>query len=281
MAAPSDSPLFPDVVTRLRAAGCVFAEEEAELLVAAAADAATLDALVRRRAEGEPLEYVLGWARFCGLRIEVDPGVFVPRPRTEFLVACAAEAAPGASVIVDLCCGSGALGVALAARLGAPARALELCAADLDPAAVRCAARNIDRFGGQAFQGDLFAALPQTLRGRVDVLLANTPYVPSDEIPFLPAEAREHEARIALDGGADGLSVMRRVAAEARDWLAPGGVVLVETSEQQREGAAAAFVAGGLEATASSSEEFWATVVLGRRGVASAGECTPIRTKPE
>jgi release factor glutamine methyltransferase len=266
MAAPSDSPHFPGVVARLRAAGCVFAEEEAELLIAEASDAAALDALVRRRADGEPLEYVLGWARFFVLRIEVDPGVFVPRPRTEFLVECAAEAVPGATVIVDLCCGTGALGVALASRLGAPEHEVELYAADIDPAAVRCASRNIARFGGQAFAGDLFAALPQPLRGRIDVLLANTPYVPTDDIPFLPSEARDHEARVALDGGSDGLAVMRRVAADARDWLTPGGVVLVETSEQQRDAAVAAFTAGGLEATAVESEEFWATVVLGRRG---------------
>jgi release factor glutamine methyltransferase len=261
----SDSPLLPDIVARLRAAGCVFAEEEAELLVTASADAAALDALVRRRAEGEPLEYVLGWARFCGLRVEVDPGVFVPRPRTEFLVECAVRAARSASVVVDLCCGSGALGAALASRLGALERGVELHAADIDPAAVRCAARNIARFDGRTYQGDLFEALPDSLRGRVDLLLANTPYVPTEDIPFLPSEARDHEARIALDGGSDGLSVMRRVAAAARDWLAPNGVVLVETSERQRDAAVAAFTAGGLDATALSSEEFWATVVLGRR----------------
>ncbi|WP_042379357.1 putative protein N(5)-glutamine methyltransferase [Streptacidiphilus melanogenes] len=269
MATPPDSPLLPDVVARLRAAGCVFAEEEAELLLAAAGESpgapASLDALVRRRAEGEPLEYVLGWARFCGLRIEVDPGVFVPRPRTEFLVECAADAGRGGSVIVDLCCGTGALGAALAERLGAADPAVELHAADIDPAAVRCAARNVARFGGRTYQGDLFDALPDALRGRIDVLLANTPYVPTDDIPFLPSEARDHEARVALDGGTDGLSVLRRVAARAQHWLAPGGVVLVETSDQQRAAALAAFAAGGLEATARSSEEFWATVVLGRR----------------
>jgi release factor glutamine methyltransferase len=268
MPAPSDSPLsprLPEVADRLRAAGCVFAEEEAELLIANAADESALDALVRRRAQGEPLEHVLGWARFCGLRIEVDPGVFVPRPRTEFLVERAAEAAPGGRVIVDLCCGTGALGVALASRLGAPERAVRLYATDIDPAAVRCASRNIARLGGRAFQGDLFAALPDALRGGVDVLLANTPYVPTREIPFLPSEARDHEARVALDGGPDGLSVLRRVAAAAADWLSPGGVVLSETSDQQRERAVAAFTAAGLETTAASSEDYRATVVTGRR----------------
>ena len=106
------------VVTRLRAAGCVFAEDEAQLLMAGAATLADLSAMVDRRAAGEPLEHVLGWAEFCGLRIAVDPGVFVPRRRTEFLVSQAvtlarkAAAAQPRTVVVDLCCGSGALGVA-------------------------------------------------------------------------------------------------------------------------------------------------------------------------
>ncbi|SEL57443.1 putative protein N(5)-glutamine methyltransferase [Streptacidiphilus jiangxiensis] len=265
MTAPSGSSVLSSVVARLRAAGCVFAEEEAELLLAAAAETREpLDVLVQRRAAGEPLEYVLGWARFCGLRIEVDPGVFVPRPRTEFLVEQAVARAAG-RILVDLCCGSGALGAALAARLGAPDLPVKLHAADIDPAAVRCATRNVARYGGRVWTGDLFAALPDTLHGRIDVLLANTPYVPTSDLPFLPAEARDHEARVALDGGADGLAVMRRVAAAAREWLAPGGVVLVETSDRQQPAAVAAFTAGGLAATAASSDDYDATVVLGTR----------------
>ncbi|MEY9872929.1 release factor glutamine methyltransferase [Streptacidiphilus sp. MAP12-33] len=266
MTAPLHSPLYPGIVARLRAAGCVFAEEEAELLLGAAESPEAVEALVLRRAEGgEPLEYVLGWARFCGLRIEVDPGVFVPRPRTEFLVERAAAEARDGAVVVDLCCGSGALGAALAERLGAPDRPAELHAADIDPAAVRCAARNIARYGGHVWEGDLFTALPGSLRGRIDVLLANTPYVPTQDIPFLPSEARDHEARVALDGGTDGLAVMRRVAAAAREWLAPGGIVLVESSDRQAASAVAAFAAGGLDAQAVSSDEYEATVVAGRR----------------
>jgi release factor glutamine methyltransferase len=257
------SPALPAsaVVDRLRAAGCVFAEDEARLLVSAARTPADLTAMVERRASGLPLEHVLGWAEFCGLRVAVDPGVFVPRRRTEFLVHQAVHLTTRRPVVVvDLCCGSGAVGLALAAAL-APA---ELHAADIDPAAVRCARRNVAA-SGQVHEGDLYAPLPATLRGRVDVLAANVPYVPTEEVGLLPAEAREHEARVALDGGADGLDVLRRVAAEAALWLAPGGHLLVETSERQASRAAEAFTAGGLNAEVTASEELYATVVIGAR----------------
>src|SRR5262249_19817993 len=105
------------IVTRLRAAGCVFAEDEARLLLATARTPAELSAMVDRRTAGHPLEHVLGWADFCGLRVAVDPGVFVPRRRTEFLVRQAIAIAPPRPVVVDLCCGSGAVGAALAAAL--------------------------------------------------------------------------------------------------------------------------------------------------------------------
>ena len=101
------APPAPDdaaVVARLRAAGCVFAEEEARLLLAEAQSPAGLEALVRRRVAGEPLEHLLGWAEFCGLRIMVTPGVFVPRRRSELLVHEAATLAPSRAVVVDLCC---------------------------------------------------------------------------------------------------------------------------------------------------------------------------------
>src|SRR6266581_6039397 len=229
------------IVARLRAAGCVFAEDEAELLISAAATPAELTAMVDRRVSGLPLEHVVGWADFCGLRIAVEPGVFVPRRRTEFLVRQAIAVAPPHPVIVDLCCGSGAVGAALAAALD-PA---ELHAADIDPVAVRCARRNLAPHG-YVYTGDLFEPLPAALRGRVDVLAANVPYVPAGEVALLPAEARVHEPRVALDGGADGLDVLRRVAAGAPQWLAPGGFLLVETSERQAPRAAEAFARSGL-----------------------------------
>ncbi|MFC4031798.1 putative protein N(5)-glutamine methyltransferase [Streptomyces polygonati] len=249
------------VVERLRSAGCVFAEDEARLLVEAASGPAGLMDMVERRAAGLPLEHVLGWAEFASLRIAVDPGVFVPRRRTEFMVGEAVALGRAGVVVVDLCCGSGAVGVALAAALDG----VELHAADLDPAAVRCARRNVAPVGGRVHEGDLFDALPPRLRGRIDLLAANVPYVPTDAVGLLPSEARDHEARIALDGGPDGLDVLRRVAAEARHWLAPGGSLLFETSERQAPHAVEIVRAGGLEPRVATDEELYATVVIGAR----------------
>jgi release factor glutamine methyltransferase len=258
---PSALP-FESLVVRLRAAGCVFAEDEARVLIEAASGGADLERMVALRVAGQPLEYVVGWAEFHGLRVLVDPGVFVPRRRTEFLVDSAiALAAPG-SVVVDLCCGSGAVAVALLAAIPSA----RVFAADLDPVAVRCAEKNLAATGATtaiALEGDLFAALPDALRGRVDVLVANAPYVPSDEIRTMPPEARDFEALIALDGGLDGLDVQRRVAAEAPRWLAPGGSLLVETSERQATRTTAIFEAAGLLTHVASAPDIGGTVVIG------------------
>ncbi|MBA3620220.1 MAG: putative protein N(5)-glutamine methyltransferase [Acidothermales bacterium] len=249
------------IVTRLRTAGCVFAEDEARLLVSTAPTPADLAAMVDRRVAGVPLEQVLGWAEFCGLRIAVDPGVFVPRRRTEFLVRRAAALAPPRAVVVDLCCGSGAVGAALVAALDR----VELYAVDIDPAAVRCARRNVAATGGQVYEGDLYEPLPATLRGRVEVLVANAPYVPTEAVGLLPPEARVHEPRVALDGGADGLDVLRRVTTEAPLWLAPGGYLLVETSAHQVPQIVATVARNGLIPRVTSSDELDATVVIGTR----------------
>ena len=136
-------------------------------------------------------------------------------------------------------------------------------AADIDPAAVRCARRNLPGSRGHVYQGDLYEPLPAALRGRVAVLVANVPYVPTQEIEFLPPEARAHEPRAALDGGPDGLDVLRRVAAGAAEWLAPGGHLLIETSERQVPLAEAAFAASGLTTRVVSSADLEATVVIG------------------
>jgi release factor glutamine methyltransferase len=247
------------VVATLRAAGCVFAEDEAQLLIAAATSDAELNALVGQRASGIPLEQVVGWAEFCGIRIVVEPGVFVPRPRTELLAHEAVALTRPGDVVVELCCGAGALSAVL---LDAVER-IEVTAADIEPAAARCARRNIgDR--GAVFEGDLFDALPAALRGRVDVIAANAPYVPTGEVDFLPPEARIHEPLVALDGGADGLDVLRRVIAGARPWLADGGYVLVESSERQAPALTAAFVAAGFSVRQASCEELGATVLIGK-----------------
>ena len=269
--------------------------------MSAAATLADLSAMVDRRAAGEPLEHVLGWAEFCGLRIAVDPGVFVPRRRTEFLVSqaialasrpnqaatqpSAATRPPAAgqrrTVVVDLCCGSGALGVAVATALGGVAgsgltqRQVELHAADLDPVAVRCARRNVAAVAGHVYEGDLYRPLPATLRGLVTVLIANAPYVPTDEVALLPPEARLHESQVALDGGADGLDILRRVAAEAPQWLAPGGHLLSETSERQAAQLTEAMARAGLIPRVMRSEELNATVVIGTLGGTCGGHTVP------
>jgi release factor glutamine methyltransferase len=250
------SDLSSDLVTRLRAAGCVFAEDEARLLLETATTPAELAAMVDRRAAGLPLEHVLGWAAFLGLRIAVDPGVFVPRRRTEYLARQAIRLTGPGAVVVDLCCGSGAV----AAAIDVAVPGVELSAVDIEPAAVRCARRNVR---GAVYEGDLYAPLPADLLGRVDVLVANAPYVPTAAVDLLPLEARLHEPLVALDGGADGLDLVRRVAAGARAWLAPDGYLLFETSTGQAPFAAAIVAAAGLVPCVVADEDLGATVVIG------------------
>ncbi|MEO7124020.1 MAG: putative protein N(5)-glutamine methyltransferase, partial [Lacisediminihabitans sp.] len=228
-----------------------------------------LDNLVRKRVAGLPMEVIVGWAQFHGLRIALDAEVFVPRRRTEFLVDQAIELCAAGAVVVDLCCGSGALGVAVATSANAahPGTSVELHAADIEHPAVACARRNVQPLGGQVYGGDLFEALPRSLRGRVDVLLANVPYVPTEEIALLPSEAREHEPLVTLDGGTDGLTVLRRVAADAVAWLAPGGHLFIETSERQAALAQQIVSDAGLQARVARSEEQDATVIIGTRSL--------------
>jgi release factor glutamine methyltransferase len=248
----------PDVVERLRAAGCVFAEDEARLLVAAAGTTADLEDLLARRVSGLPLEQVLGWADFCGLRITVRP-VFVPRRRTELLVRRAATLAAPSATVLDLCCGSGAVGAVLLAA----EPTLRLYSVDIDPVAAACARENVTARGGTVLTGDLFDPLPAALRGHIDLIVANAPYVPTDAIDRMPREARLHEARVALDGGADGHEVQRRLVADAPEWLANGGHLLVETSVGQAPLTAAIMARHGLTARVARSRALDVTVVIG------------------
>ncbi|HEY2673698.1 MAG TPA: putative protein N(5)-glutamine methyltransferase [Rugosimonospora sp.] len=249
------------IVGTLRAAGCVFAEDEARLLIESATTPAALRDMVARRVAGLPLEHIVGWVEFCGLRVAVDPGVFVPRQRTGLLVRRAAALAPPGATVVDLACGSGAVGVAIAAAV----ERVTLYAVDIEPAAVRCARRNLAVLGGRVYAGDLYDPLPDELRGHVDVLVANVPYVPSEAVEMMPREARIHEPLVTLDGGVDGLDVLRRVAAAAGDWLAGGGHVLMEIGEDQADAAIDALDNAGLAATVDSDEDLHAWVVIGRR----------------
>jgi release factor glutamine methyltransferase len=263
----------------LRAAGSVFAEEEAELLVSAAGSPAELDSMVSRRVAGEPLEAILGWASFCGLRVVVAPGVFVPRRRTELLVREALAIVPeslvaprpsgrpkirGLShlVVVELCCGTAAVAAAILEGVGtSTSGALEVHAVDIDPVATACARANLGA-RGQVHTGDLYDALPAGLRGRVDVLVANAPYVPTEAIAMMPPEARDHEPRVALDGGADGLDVQRRILERAREWLTASGHLLIETSRRQAAGTVAACETAGLGTRVVTDDELDATAVV-------------------
>lgn len=256
---------FGKIVPLLRSVGCVFAEEEARLLLAEASSPAELSRNVQRRMEGVPLEHILGWAEFAGLRVLVAPGVFVPRRRTELLVNEAVAglqdpSLPESPVVVDLCCGSGAVGAAIVHHVPR----VELHAADVESAAVRCARRNLEPLGGHVHEGDLFKALPPALRGLVRVLAVNAPYVPTRAIPTMPPEARLFEPPGSLDGGPDGLDFHRRVAAEARAWLAPGGSLLIETSQRQVAGTSALLAAAGFAVKTVHSEDLDGTVAVGR-----------------
>jgi release factor glutamine methyltransferase len=254
---PSDDPM----VVRLRASGSVYAEHEAALITAAADSPADREALVALRASGVPLAYVLGWTEFRGLRVEVDPGVFVPRPRTELVVDLALSLLPttAAPLVVDLCCGSGAVGAALLDAWPD----IELVAVDVDPRAVACAQRNLP--DATVVCGDLVAPLPIGLRGRIDVLTANAPYVPSGELTLVPRDLREHEPRHTLDGGPDGVGLHRRVAAAAASWLSDGGHLVLETSERLATQSLAAAVDAGLVARLERSDDDEAVAVVGRR----------------
>ncbi|MCC8927978.1 MAG: putative protein N(5)-glutamine methyltransferase [Rhodococcus sp. (in: high G+C Gram-positive bacteria)] len=254
---PEEPSTTSRITERLRAAGCVYAEIEAGLLLDAFAGE-ELEQAVAQRVAGTPLEQLLGWAEFCGLRVLVEPGVFVPRRRTSLLVAKAVECDP--HVVIDICCGSGAVGLALAHSVAD----IEVHAADIDAAAARCARRNLAPIGGHVYEGDLYSPLPQSIRGHADVIVANAPYVPTAAISSMPPEARDHEPRVALDGGPDGLALHRRIAAEAAEWIAPGGTLLIETSVRQADDTAAIVAALGFEPTVVHSDEFDATIVSAR-----------------
>jgi release factor glutamine methyltransferase len=257
---------YDELVARLRAAGCVFADDEARLLLDDAPTDAALTARVERREIGTPLEQVLGWVEFAGLRLDVGPGVFVPRRRTELLVRVAVDAlrGRGAATVVDLCCGVGAVALAVASQVAE----VGVVAVDIDPDAVACAARSARRLGiaerVELHTGDLDAPLPQALRGGVAVLTANAPYVPTAEIALMPREARLHERPVALDGGAGGVEVQRRVLDVAPAWLARGGVVAIESSRHGASALVRTAEAVGLSADVVTADDLDATVVVAR-----------------
>lgn len=186
---------------------------------------------IERRAAGEPLQYVTGEMPFRHLVLTVRPGVFIPRPETEVLVDAALAALAGIEtpLVADLCTGSGAIAVSVAFEC--PASVVH--ATEIVPASSEVARGNAERAGVgdrvTVHEGDLFAPLPAGLAGRFDIVASNPPYIPTADLAALPAEVAAHEPANALDGGSDGLDVVRRIVDEARVWLKPGGLLVIET----------------------------------------------------
>jgi release factor glutamine methyltransferase len=209
-------------------AGFVAAREEAgELVARAAGDVELLDSLVARRLTGEPLAWITGSVAFCGLEIRVDRGVYVPRWQSELLARRAVERLPADGAAIDLCTGAGALARTMSAnRPGA-----RVVASDLDEGAVACARAN----GVEAYRGDLFAALPRALHGRVDVVVGVVPYVPTPDLALLQRDTLAFESPLSYDGGRDGTEILRRVIADAPPFLRRGGALLLELGGRQAD----------------------------------------------
>lgn len=212
-------------VAVLRQAGVVAAEEEADDLVDAAADDEALHAMVARRLAGEPTAWIVGRVDFLGITVRIEPGVYVPRWKSEQVAQHASAHLPEDGVAVDLCTGSGAL----AAFLQQQRPGARVAAGDVDPVAVACARRN----GVEAHVGDLFDPLPRELAGRVDVVVAVPPYVPDGRFALLPRDVVGREPKHALAGGDDGLDVVERIVEAAGRWLRPGGALVVEVGIDQ------------------------------------------------
>ena len=180
-----------------------------------------------RRLTGEPLAWITGGTDFCGLRVCVHPGVYVPRSHSEGLARLAAQRLRAGGLAIDLCTGSGAI-----ARVLADAHpSARVLATDVDERAVACA--RINRV--EALHGDLFAPLPAELEARADVVVAVVPYVPTPDLALLQRDTLTFESAVGYDGGPDGLAVLRRVVAEAPRWLRPGGTLLLELGGGQGE----------------------------------------------
>jgi release factor glutamine methyltransferase len=214
------------VLHALAEGGCVAPGAEANALLRASSEGVgPIEELIAHRLHGKPLAWITGSMRFCGVRVRVDPGVFVPRPHTQALARRAVSLLPDVGIAVDLCTGSGAVAVVL----GSAHPAATVVATDVDPVAVACARRN----GVSALVGNLDEPLSPSLRGRVDVMTAVVPYVPTEELHLLPRDVLANEPRRALDGGRRGTTVLVRAAEAAARWLRPGGSVLLELGGDQ------------------------------------------------
>jgi release factor glutamine methyltransferase len=232
-----DAPGLDSVIEALRVAGCVAADEEAEELMAAASTDPELARMVARRVTGEPLAWITGRVRFCGLDVAVASGVYVPRWQTEPMARSAAELLPRTGLGVDVGTGSGAVAMVMqAARPHA-----RVVATEVDAVAARCARGN----GVVVYEGDLDTPLPIELASQVDVMTAVLPYVPGDALHLLPRDVQRFEPLQALDGGEGGLALVSRIVRRSPEWVKPGGWLLLELGGDQ---------VGGVTALLSGSE---------------------------
>jgi release factor glutamine methyltransferase len=226
---PAPTPDELAALTRvLSVAGFVAADEEAEeLLACAGGDDRLLVSLVERRLAGEPLAWITGKTSFCDIEIRIDPGVYVPRWQSTPLVGRAVARLPENGVAVDLCTGAGAIArVLIARRPGA-----RVVATEIDERAVACAMAN----GVDVYRGDLFAPLPVTFEGVVDVVVGVVPYVPTAALAWLPRDTLDYESRLSHDGGGDGTVVLRRVVGESPRFLRAGGTLLLELGAEEAD----------------------------------------------
>lgn len=206
---------------------------EAQWIIDEAQDETTALEMARRRSAGEPLQYILGNAHFRKIVLAVGPGVFIPRPETELLVEKAIEKLPQGGTLIDLGTGSGAIGLSIASERSDA----KVYATEADPGAFPWAVRNRDELGlpVEMFEGDLFEAIPEKLLGNVDVIVSNPPYVSTSRKEILPIDVREHEPERALYGGGDGMLYTTQIAQQARDWLRPGGWLVLEMGVEQQQ----------------------------------------------
>jgi release factor glutamine methyltransferase len=222
-------------------------EEAREMIEAARGDDAVLQCWLNRRLAGEPLAWLTGFVTFAGQAILVDRGVYVPRPQTERLARRAIELLPEPGLAIDLCTGTGALAVALR-REHPRARVV---GTDIDPNAVRCAAKN----GVEVYEGHLADPLPDMLFGEVDVVVAVAPYVPTEDMIFLPRDVRDYEPRRALDGGRNGMVLLEQAVVSGAQLLRVGGSLLLELGGNQDERLAPVLDQAGFSVSAPMHDE--------------------------
>jgi release factor glutamine methyltransferase len=238
---------FDEAVLALRAAGCVYAEDEATAIWETYDEPSLRAGAVTDRSSGRPLEQVVGWAQFGPVRVALAPGVFVPRRRAEALLEPAVALKPDARVVVDLGCGAGALAASLASLLPSA----EVHGVDVDEAALQCARRT---GGFHVHHGSWWSGLPTSLHGRVDLAVAYLPHVPTAQLSEIHRDFRSNEPSVSVDGGPDGLDPLRAVLADADSWLAPGGAFVTLLARQQ--------VPPGFEVVAEDEDD---VVVVHRR----------------